>query len=111
MDESDEPKHLPPEPPTPEVDALIKMLEIQAALRRERRIPAPSAFQAPSFRYGILIAIIVITFGSLWALEWVLSQIPRPPHPAAAAAPAATVAIAKTGTLPGGPAGKPPYKN
>jgi hypothetical protein len=65
--------------PTPEVDKLLKILEIQSAATRFR----PSPLHSNSFRYGTLVAIVVIAFGSLGILEWVLSQMPKPAHPAA----------------------------
>ncbi len=58
------------------------MLDAQASARREARAPAASPFRTDGFRYGILIAIVVFAFGSLGILEWLLSQLPRPAHPA-----------------------------
>jgi hypothetical protein len=84
MEENADPNKPPLEPPTPEVAQLLKMLDLQASARRQRRAPAPSAFQTDSFRYGILIAIVVFALGSLGALEWLLSQMPKPAHPAGA---------------------------
>jgi hypothetical protein len=84
MEENADPNKPPAEPPTPEVAQLLKMLEFQANARRQRHAPAPSPFQTDSFRYGILIAIVVFALGSLGVLEWLLSQIPKPAHPAGA---------------------------
>jgi hypothetical protein len=81
MEENDDLNKPPEEPPTPDVARLLKILDLQAAQRPRRE---PSAMQAPAFRYGILIAIVVFAFGSLGILEWLLSQIPRPAHPPAA---------------------------
>jgi len=86
MEENDDPSKPPTEPPTPEVAKLLKILDIQAAAHRKPH--PPGAFQAPAFRYGILIAIIAFTFGSLGLLEWFLSQLPKPVS--SAAAPAAS---------------------
>jgi len=74
----------PAEEPTPDVAKLLKILELQSAAQRAKR--APSAFQAPGFRYGILVAIVIFTFASLGLLEWFLSQLPRPAHPQPGAA-------------------------
>jgi hypothetical protein len=76
------------EPPTPEVAELLRLLEVQAAARRQRRVAAPSRLGAGSFRYGSLIIIVCFAFGSLGLLEWLLSQMPRPAHPPGTAAPA-----------------------
>ena len=100
MDESAHPNKPPVEPPTPEVDQLLKMLEVQAALRRggrERGAAAGSGFQTPTFRYGSLIAIAVFTFGSLGLLEWLLSQMPKPAHSAGTLVPApSTLSVGKS---------------
>jgi hypothetical protein len=94
MDESAEPNKPPGEPPAPEVAALLKMLEREAAARRERRMPGGAPLQGNAFRYGVLIAIVVFAFGSLGMLEWLLSEMPRPvqkaaPVPVAGATPIA----------------------
>jgi hypothetical protein len=86
MEEKTDPNKPPVEKPTPEVAQLLKILDIQAASRRTRR--PPSAFQAPAFRYGILIAIVVFTFASLGILEWFLSQLPKPARSVPAPSPA-----------------------
>jgi hypothetical protein len=80
MEENDDPNKPPAEPPTPDVAHLLKILDLQAAQRPRRQ---PTSFQAPAFRYGALIAIVVFAFASLGFLEWFLSQLPKPPHPAA----------------------------
>jgi hypothetical protein len=88
----DESTNKPPgEPPTPEVAELLRLLEVQAAARRERRVAAPSPFGTGSFRYGSLIIIVLFAFGSLGLLEWLLSQMPRPAHATGTATPAALV--------------------
>ena len=78
--------------PTPEVDRLLKILEIQSAASRERFRPSP--LQTNSFRYGALIAIAVFAFGALGILEWFLSQLPHPTH---AATPVSTPVGAQSG--------------
>lgn len=88
MDESAHPNKPSDEPPTPEVAELLRMLEIQAAARRDRRVPAPRLVGTGTFRYGSLIIIVIFAVGSLGLLEWLLSQMPKPAHPAAIAAPA-----------------------
>ena len=108
MDESPDPNKPQPGPPAPDVDQLLKMLSAQTAARRERRLPAPRALQTPSFRYGVLIAIVVFTFGSLGLLDWLLSEIPRPAHPAGTAPASIAPPAAKTGTMP---EGEPPHNN
>jgi hypothetical protein len=80
MEENADPNKPHSEPPTPDVAQLLKILDIQASARRERRGAAQSALQTPAFRYGVLIAIVVFAFGSLGILEWFLSQLPRPSH-------------------------------
>jgi hypothetical protein len=86
MDENEDANKPKLEKPTPEVAQLLKILEVQSAARRGRH--APSLFQVPAFRYGILVVIVVLTFGSLALLEWFLSQLPRPAHSSPLASPA-----------------------
>jgi hypothetical protein len=98
MDESAHSNKPPVEPPTTEVDQLLKLLDLQAAAWRGRRAPAHSPFQSPSFRYGSLIAITIFAFASLAVMEWLLSQMPKPMHavstpPSAIAAPGTPLAI------------------
>ncbi len=81
MDESTHRNKPDPEPPTPEVDQLLKLLEVQAAARRgERPAPLSIPFQGVSFRYGSLVVIILFCLGSVAAMEWMVSQLPRPVH-------------------------------
>jgi len=102
MDESDHANKPPGEPPTPEVAELLRMLENQAAARRERRLPAPSRFGTGTFRYGSLIVIVLFAFGSLGLLEWVLSQIPKPARAAGTAMPAALAVPGSKGSAVSG---------
>ena len=90
-DECAHPSKPDPETPTPEVAQLLKLLELQAAAMRQhgrQRTGKASAFQGASFRYGSLILIVVFALGSVAAMEWMLSQLPKPP---AHAPPAASV--------------------
>jgi hypothetical protein len=103
MEENAEPNKQPTEPPTPDVAQLLKMLDIQASARRQHRVPAKAAFQTPSIRYGILIAIVVFAFGSLGMLEWFLSQLPKPSHPTPPISPAQATSVAKTASTSGNP--------
>jgi hypothetical protein len=88
MEENTDPNKPSGEPPTPDVAAMLRALEREAAARRERRGAVSSPFQTGAFRYGILIAIVVFAFAALGVLEWMLSQIPRPAHPSGTPAPA-----------------------
>jgi hypothetical protein len=93
MDENDEPNNPARETPAPEVEKLLKILELQSAGRRRPAL-APSS----SFRYGSLLAIAIFAFGSLGMLEWFLSSLPKP-HPV----PAPPGQPVKTGTAAGTP--------
>jgi hypothetical protein len=115
MDESAHPNQPSGETPTPEVAHLLKMLELEAAMRRERRGSSASMLQTSSFKYGSLIAIAIFAFGSLGLLEWFLSQMPKPVRTTGTAAPGIS---ANAGAMTGGtgnPAGsaevKLPYRN
>jgi hypothetical protein len=77
MDENDELNNPTGETPTPEVAQLLKILEIQSAARQRRAAPA-NPLQSSSFRYGSLVIITVLAFGSLGMLEWFLSALPKP---------------------------------
>ena len=78
----------------PEAAQLLKMLESQTAAQRGRRqMAAPAGLRSDAFRYGSLIAIVVFGLGSIGLMEWFLSQLPKPPHPAAA--------VPGAGTTPG----------
>jgi hypothetical protein len=91
MDERPDPSKPAPEEPTPEVAQLLRLIELQTAAQRERRSGAPKPLQGVSFRYGSLVVIIVFALGSVGLMEWVLSQLPKPPQPAASVAPAFSV--------------------
>ena len=103
MEENPDPNKPPAGPPTPDVAQLLKILDIQASARRQRRVPAQSALHAPAFRYGILIAIVVFAFGSLGILEWFLSQLPKPSHPPAAISSVPASPTEKKAPLVGNP--------
>lgn len=90
MDESAHPTQPELEPPTPEIAQLLKVLDLEAAAQRERRGALPPVLKGASFRYGSLIAIVVFTFGSIAMMEWMISQLPKPAHRAAAPAASAT---------------------
>lgn len=92
MDESAHRTKPNAEEPTPEVAQLLKLLDLQAASRR-RGVAVPEAFHGNAFRYGSLIAIVLFAIGSVVVMEWFVSQIPRPAHPAVASStPGATQA-------------------
>ncbi len=78
MDESADTTKPNPEPPTPDVAQLIKLIDLQTAAQRERRALMPRALQGTSFRYGSLIVIVVFTLGSVWLMEYIISQLPKP---------------------------------
>jgi hypothetical protein len=80
MDESAHANKPDPEPPTPEVAQLLKLIELQTAAQRSRHAGRPTIFEGVSFRYGSLIVIVVFALGSVGIMEWVLSQLPRPVH-------------------------------
>ncbi len=108
MDESAHRNKPEPGTPTPEVAQLLKMLDIQtAALRKDRatrepkRLEGLKALQGDSFRYGSLILIVVFALGSVAAMEWMLSKLPKPVE--GNAKPAASVQGAGNG--------KPALKN
>jgi hypothetical protein len=87
MDENAHPNSPSPEPPTPEVAQILRMLELQTtALRNQRGTPLaamPQAFRGISFRWASIIVILLFAFGSIAAMEWIVSQLPKPPPPAA----------------------------
>ena len=78
MDESANPTSPDPEPPTPEVVQLLKLLEIQSATRRGQLAERPGLLRGASFKYGSLIAIVVFALASVAIMEWMVSQLPRP---------------------------------
>jgi hypothetical protein len=92
MDESANATRPGPETPTPQINQLnqvdqvaqlLRLIELQAAAERNRRPLMPVSLRGVSFRWGSLIAIIIFAIGSVIVMEWMLSQIPRPPaHPA-----------------------------
>jgi hypothetical protein len=85
MDESAHPSKPSGESPTPETAALLKLLSVQAAARRQGRARGANPLQTNSFRYGSLVAIVIFAFGSLGLLEWFLSAMPKPVHATVAA--------------------------
>jgi len=89
MEENDKPIKPDGEEPTPDVARLMKILEMQSAAHRVRG--ERSAFQAPGFKYGVLLAIVIFALGSLGILEWFLSQLPRPAHANDGVRPGASV--------------------
>jgi hypothetical protein len=97
MEENDKPNNPTEETPAPEVAQLLKILELQSAARQ--RSPARvNLLQGDSFRYGSLVVIVVFTFGSLGLLEWFLSSLPKPHHPASASPAPGAAQIVKTGS-------------
>jgi len=105
MDESAHPNKPDPEPPTPEVDQLLKMIELQTEAHRVRRGGAPAPFQSVSFRWGSIVVVVIFALGSIGVMEWILSQLPKPAAPAANVVPAIPVnsgtASSITGEKPG----------
>jgi hypothetical protein len=95
MDENAHPTKQNPEPPTPEVDELVRLLEIQAAAQRNRRGATPKGLQGVSFRLGSLIVIVVFALGSIGVMEWMISQLPKPESRDAVVAPAAPIEAAQ----------------
>jgi len=106
-DENGHPTKPGPDSPTPEVARLLKLLEIQSESRRSRLPVIPSGLHGDSFRYGSLIVIVVFALGSVWFMEWMVSQLPRPRHPAGAAPGLSGTAAHGSGT-PGGLPGASP---
>ena len=84
-DESAQPSKLDAETPTPEVAQLLKLLDLQAAALREQRTGKVRTIRGDSFRYGSLLLIVIFAVGSVAAMEWMLSQLPKSPHPPPAA--------------------------
>jgi hypothetical protein len=108
MDESDDTNKPEPAPPTPEVAQLLKLIEMQTAAQRDRLAAMPRAYRSNSFRYGSLIVIVVFALGSVAAMEWMISQLPKVSQPAAAqaATPGAIISkSANSGTNPPGKSG------
>jgi hypothetical protein len=103
MDESAHPSKPDNETPTPEVAQLLKSLDLQSAAgRREWRDFAPKSIQGDCFRYGSLIAIVIFALASVWVMEWMVSQLPKPKaaaHASSTPLPAIPVPPAKTGTF------------
>jgi hypothetical protein len=93
MDEGADRNKADPETTTPEVDRLLKMLELQAAARQSGRMGPPGMLRGIPFRYGSLIIIVIFTAASLGALEWILATLPKPVHRPGAAAVAATPGV------------------
>jgi len=94
-DESAHPSKPDSETPTPEVAQLLKMVDLQAAALRQRHAGPPKALQGASFRYGSLVLIVVFALGSIAAMEWMLSQLPKPMHSSAPPANASGTAAPK----------------
>ena len=86
MDESAHANKPGSETPTPEVAQLLKTLDLQAAALRQRREKPGKSLQGDSFRYGSLILIVIFAIGSVLAMEWMVSQLPKPTHPIGAEA-------------------------
>ena len=93
MDESAHPTKPTPATQTPEVEQLLRLIELQTAAQRERRLGVPSALQGASFRWGSLIGIIIFAIGSVVMMEWMVSQMPKPAGVATSAAPAEPAAL------------------
>ena len=103
MDESANATRPGPETPTPQLNQLnqvdqvaqlLRLIELQAAEERNRQPLMPLSLRGVSFRWGSLIAIIIFAIGSVTVMEWMVSQIPRPP---AHAANGAQVQVSTTG--------------
>ena len=106
MHESDDSTKPDAAPPTPEVAQLLKIIEMQTAAQRERLAAMPKAYRSNSFRYGSLIAIVVFAIGSVGAMEWIISQLPKA-NERAVVQPAVVGGIpAKNANMPGNVAGK-----
>jgi hypothetical protein len=84
MDENKEPTKPAAGQPTPEVDQLIKMLELQTALQRSKRAGMPAMPQGMSFRWVSIVAVLIFALGSVAFMEWMISQLPKPPGSGAA---------------------------
>lgn len=67
-------------PATPEQDALLLAAELELAQARHRRAAAPPSRTA--FRVWALVFIAALAGIALLALQWIVSTIPRPTHPA-----------------------------
>jgi hypothetical protein len=102
MDESAHPSKPDPETPTPEVAQLLKLLDLQSAARRGPRGLAPKGIQGDCFRYGSLIAIVIFALASVWVMEWMVCQLPKPKaavHTSSTPLPAIPVPHAESGTI------------
>ena len=94
MDESDHPNNQSLEPPTPEVAQLLRMLEVQREALRGRHpergpkgLQGGSGLQGVSFRWGSIAVIVIFALGSIGVMEWIVSQLPKPPARNAVVAP------------------------
>ncbi|MGA3171215.1 MAG: hypothetical protein ABSE62_09385 [Chthoniobacteraceae bacterium] len=96
MDESDHTTKPAQEPPTPEVAQLLKMIEFQTQAQRDRLAALPRAYRGSSFRYGSLIGIVIFAIGSIVAMEYVVSQLPKPGQRMAIPGPPIGLPAAKT---------------
>jgi len=97
MDESAQRPTATPAPSQADAAQLLKMLDVQAAALRGRQEGGLRALQGNGFRYGSLIAIIVFVIGSVAAMEWMISQLPKPEHGPGPAAPPAAGASGNNG--------------
>jgi hypothetical protein len=65
-----------PEKPEPDAGQLLKMLEMQAEMKRSARASRDTGRN--TFRIFSLVIILAVTAGALFALQMMLSQLPRP---------------------------------
>ena len=111
MDESDHTTKPAEQPPTPEVAQLLKIIELQTQAQRDRLAAMPQAYRGSSFRYGSLIAIVIFAVGSIGAMEYVISQLPKPAQPATISGPPIGLPVAKTAKPAADPGQKSPSGN
>jgi len=111
MDESDHTTKPAEQPPTPEVAQLLKIIELQTQAQRDRLAALPQVYRGASFRYGSLIGIVIFAIASVVAMEYVLSQLPKPGQMIAMPKPPIGAPAAKTANPAANPGPKGPTGN
>ena len=84
-----------PDPPAREIhdaEKLAKSIALQFAREHQERGSFFSTSGRTAFRIWSLVIIVMLMLAALFALDWMLAQIPRPQHrarPDASAVPSA----------------------